>query len=126
VLPFAAGSQRQSEKSPLSPSEVSRQIGGLSIPKESQRGEEPSQEALAAALLPKAGRAPTTAPADLSALGTNTPAMKAAVMFAKRKLRSCGAKIAVPIVPVPANANSQFFSICSGQSRDCDRGKNES
>jgi hypothetical protein len=53
--------------------------------------------------------------------------MKAAVMFAIRKLRSCGAKIAVPIhVPVPANANSQLFRICSGQSRDCDRGKNES
>jgi hypothetical protein len=54
------------------------------------------------------------------------PTMKAAVMFAIRELRSCGAKIAVPIVPVPANANSQLFRICSGQSRDCDRGKNES
>ena len=53
-------------------------------------------------------------------------AMNAAVMFAICKLRSCGAKIAVPIVPVPANANSQFLGICSGQSRDRDCGKNES
>ena len=54
MLPFAAGSQRQSEKSPalgaswsLKPSHglVFRQIGGLSIPKETQRGEKPSQEA---------------------------------------------------------------------------------
>ena len=59
-------------------------------------------------------------------MGTSMPTMKAAIMFAIRELRSCGAKIAVPIVPVPANANSQFFGICSGQSRDCNSGKNES
>ncbi len=52
--------------------------------------------------------------------------MKDAITFAIRKLRSCGAKIAVPIVPVPANTNSQLFRICSGQSRDCNSGKNES
>jgi hypothetical protein len=28
-----------------------------------------------------------------------------------------------PDFPVPANANSQLFRICSGQSRDCDRGR---
>ena len=60
-------------------------------------------------------------------MGTSTPTMKAAVMFAMRKLRSSGAKTAVPMhVPFPANANSQLVRICSGQSRDCDRGKNES
>ena len=40
-------------------------------------------------------------------------AINAAVMFAICKLRSCGAKIAVPIhVPVAANANSQLFRTC--------------
>src|SRR5882672_4475739 len=87
----------------------------------------------AAAALSTARRAPTTAPAHLSAwlhticpMGTSTPTMKAAVIFAIRKLRSCGAKIAVPRhVPVP-NASSPLFRACSGQSRDNDRGKNES
>ena len=53
-------------------------------------------------------------------------AMNAAVMFAICKLRSCGAKIAVPIYVLVPDANSQLFRICSRQSRDCDRGKNES
>jgi hypothetical protein len=52
-------------------------------------------------------------------------AINAAVIFAICKLRSCGAKIAVPIhVPVPANANSQLFRIYEGGRHDCECGKN--
>jgi hypothetical protein len=54
-------------------------------------------------------------------------AMNAAVLFAIRKLRSCGAKIAVPMhVPVPANANPELFRICEGGRHDCECGKNTS
>jgi len=51
-------------------------------------------------------------------------AMNAAVMFAICKLRSCGAKIAVPIYVLVPDANSQLFRICEGRRHDCECGKN--
>jgi hypothetical protein len=54
-------------------------------------------------------------------------AINATVMFAIRELRSCGAKIAVPMhVPVAANANSQLFRTCQGRRQHCQCGENTS
>jgi hypothetical protein len=61
----------------------------------------------------------------MASMRAATPAaMNAAVMFAICKLRSCGAKIAVPIYVLVADANSQLFRICEGRHHDCECGKN--
>jgi hypothetical protein len=61
---------------------------------------------------------------DHSIMASMRAAINAAGMFAICKLRSCGAKIAVPIYVLVPDANSQLFRICEGRRHDCECRKN--